>query len=306
MAFGKKLLRLTLLSCIFGTLFAVNASAACVGVGTVNVSALRLRASASTDSEILATAKQSENVIVLEQGADGWCKVDYRTIEGYMREEYLDISASAETDLGYGIVTNVSSQLNVRSGPGTGYERVTTLRGKDKVSLLGVTDGWYKISHNGIVGYVSGDYITPCMDTDGNRADDELQTTSAVSDLRAQIIAYAEQFIGCPYVWGGSGPKSFDCSGYTQYVMKQFGYSLIHGATSQSKSGVAVSRDELKPGDLVFFHTFNSSYYITHVGIYAGNDQFLHASSSKGITYTSLSSDYYSKAYVCARRIIND
>lgn len=304
MFFRKRLLRTAFLGVMLTALLAIGASATYIGVGTVNASALRLRSAASTESDILATAEQGATVVVLEQGEDGWCKVDYRTIEGYMLAEYLDIATTAEAELGFGSVTNVSTQLNVRAGAGTDFERVGTLHNRDKVSLLGLENGWFKIAYDDVVGYVFGDYITLCMDEEGHRADEE--DDASVSSLRQDIIAYAEQFIDCPYVWGGSGPKSFDCSGYTQYVMKQFGYSLIHGATSQSKSGVAVSRDELLPGDLVFFHTFDSSYYITHVGIYAGNDQFLHASSSKGITYTSLSSAYYSKAYVCARRIIND
>lgn len=306
MFFRKRLLRTALLGMMLTVVLAVSASASYVGVGTVNASALRLRSEASTESSILATVDQGTIVVVLEQGEDGWCKVDYRTIEGYMLTEYLDIATTAETELGIGSVTNISTQLNVRAGAGTDFERVGTLHNRDKVSLLGMENGWFKISYDDVIGYVSGDYITLCMDEEGHRADEEDSESLSLSSVRQELIAYAEQFIGCPYVWGGSGPKSFDCSGYTQYVMKQFGYSLIHGATSQSKSGVAVSRDELLPGDLVFFHTFESSYYITHVGIYAGNDRFLHASSSKGITYTSMSSPYYSKAYVCARRFIND
>lgn len=304
MIFRKRLLRTAFLGMMVSVFLAVGASATYVGVGTVNASALRLRSDTSTESDILATAEQGATVVVVEQGENGWCKVDYQTIEGYMLAEYLDIATTVETELGIGSVTNVSSKLNVRAGAGTDFERVGTLHNRDKVTLLGMENGWFKVSYDDVVGYVSGDYITLCMDEDGHRADEN--DSASVNSIRQEIIAYAEQFIGCPYVWGGSGPKSFDCSGYTQYVMKQFGYSLIHGATSQSKSGVAVSCDELLPGDLVFFHTFDSSYYITHVGIYAGNGQFLHASSSKGITYTSLYSDYYSKAYVCARRIIND
>ncbi|MDE6108436.1 MAG: C40 family peptidase [Oscillospiraceae bacterium] len=202
-------------------------------------------------------------------------------------------------DLGYGIVTNVDSMLNIRSGPDTEYELVGTLRNRTVISLLGVDNGWYKISYKDITGYVSSDYIATCKDSSGLRADG-----TSIITLGNQIIAYGEQFLGVPYVWGGNGPKCFDCSGFTKYVMNHFGYDINRTASAQSTNGVAVSRSELQPGDLVFFHTFSSYVYITHVGIYAGNGQFIHASSSKGITYSDLNSPYYSDAYVCARRII--
>ena len=303
MSFVRKLLRITVLSMILTTLFVVGASAACVGVGTVNeeAAALRLRSEPSADSSILATAPQGDVVVVLEQVDENWYKVDYKSVEGYMSAEYLDVVTTAEVELGYGVVSDVSSMLNVRSGPDTGCSLVDTLRNRSVVSIIGVEDGWYKISFDGNTGYVSSDYLTLCKDSTGLRADED----PSVSNLGSQIVAYGEQFLGTPYVWGGNGPRSFDCSGFTKYVMKHFGYDISRTASAQATNGVAVSRSELQPGDLVFFHTFSSYVYITHVGIYAGNGQFIHASSSKGITYSDLNSAYYSSAYVSARRIIN-
>lgn len=303
MSYAKRFLRVAFLCSLMTLLFVISASAACVGIGTVNeeAAALRLRSEPSADSAILATAPQGDVVVVLEQIDETWYRVDYKSVEGYMSAEYLDVEATAELDLGYGIVTDVSSALNVRSGPDTEYEQIDALRNRTIISILGVDNGWYKILHNGETGYVSSDYITLCMDESGHRADSD---SEPISDIGTQMVAYAEQFIGIPYVWGGNGPKSFDCSGFTKYVMNHFGYDISRTASAQATNGVSVSRSELQPGDLVFFHTFSSYVYITHVGIYAGNGQFLHASSSKGITYSDLNSPYYSSAYVCARRII--
>lgn len=299
----RKLLRITVLSMILTTLFVVGASAACVGVGTVNeeAAALRLRSEPSASASILATAPQGDVVVVLEQVDENWYKVDYKSVEGYMSAEYLDVETTADVELGYGVVRDVSSMLNVRSGPDTDCSLVDTLRNHSVVSIIGVENGWYKISFGGNTGYVSSDYLTLCKDSTGLRADEE----PSVSNLGSQIVAYGEQFLGIPYVWGGNGPRSFDCSGFTKYVMNHFGYDISRTASAQATNGIAVSRSELQPGDLVFFHTFSSYVYITHVGIYAGNGQFIHASSSKGITYSDLNSAYYSSAYVSARRIIN-
>lgn len=128
-------------------------------------------------------------------------------------------------------------------------------------------------------------------------------STSAVSREKAkEIIDYAEQFMGVKYVFGGSSPSGFDCSGFTMYVFKKFGISLPHSARSQAQLGSAVSKNELMPGDLVFFETYQSG--ISHVGIYIGGGNFIEASSSRGIAITSLSSSYYKNRYLGATRII--
>ncbi len=107
-----------------------------------------------------------------------------------------------------------------------------------------------------------------------------------------------------PYVYGGSSASGFDCSGFTMYVFAQVGIKLPHGATSQLSYGTEVSRSDLQPGDLVFFQDYG--YTASHVGIYIGGDQFIHASSSyyngHCVVITSLSETYYNNHYLTARR----
>ena len=115
MPFFKRLFRFSFFLVILGTLFVASASAACVGVGTVNTSALRLRGEPSSDGEILATVNQGEAVVVLEQVDADWYKVDHRTVEGYMLAEFLDVAATSDKELGYGVVSvNDTYFLNVR------------------------------------------------------------------------------------------------------------------------------------------------------------------------------------------------
>jgi cell wall-associated NlpC family hydrolase len=122
------------------------------------------------------------------------------------------------------------------------------------------------------------------------------------SGAGSSVVSYAYNFIGRPYVFGAAGPRSFDCSGLTMYVFAKFGYSLPHYTGSQFSMGVPVSRSNLRPGDLVFFNTYGS---ISHVGIYVGGGDFLHApSSGKTVTISSLNEAYYSSRYAGARRII--
>ncbi len=120
------------------------------------------------------------------------------------------------------------------------------------------------------------------------------------------IIKDAKQYLGGKYVWGGTKPKGFDCSGYIKYLYEKEGIALPRTAYQQSKVGKLVTRDNLKKGDLLFFLTDKKRHIpITHVGMYIGNDKFIHAASrKKGIIISSLSKSKYNRYFVKAKRII--
>ncbi|WP_163191778.1 C40 family peptidase [Clostridium thermarum] len=127
--------------------------------------------------------------------------------------------------------------------------------------------------------------------------------STIASGSTSKLVQYAFNFLGRPYVYGANGPKAFDCSGFSSYVYRQFGVSLPRTAAGQSGVGAAISKSNLRTGDLVFF---NTAGYVSHVGIYIGDGQFIHASSgSKCVTVSELSSSYYTRTYVGARRILN-
>ncbi|MDD4346580.1 MAG: NlpC/P60 family protein [Desulfitobacteriaceae bacterium] len=129
-------------------------------------------------------------------------------------------------------------------------------------------------------------------------------TVSRSSDnlTGSRVVAKAAQYLGTPYRYGGSSPNGFDCSGFTQYIFRQLQVSINRTAASQYNNGFSVSKANLIPGDLVFF---NTSGGISHVGIYAGNGQFIHSSSARGkVIYSALSTGYYAQTFVGARRII--
>lgn len=130
-----------------------------------------------------------------------------------------------------------------------------------------------------------------------------LPNRGTAEERQAQaIVSFAKQFLSTPYAWGGSSPSGFDCSGFTYYVFSQHGIYLAHAADEQFKCGIKVNPP--KAGDLVFFTTYRAGP--SHVGIYIGNDQFIHASSANGgVCINQLSSNYYSARYLGARRFIN-
>ena len=290
------LLRAAVLGTVFTAMFTVGSSAATLGAGTVTADALRLRDTPAAEGEILATASGGTSVVVLEDTGNGWYKVNFNTVEGYMSSEYLTVSTTADAALGYGLVDTDGSSLNMRAAAGTSYDTVASIPGGTVLELEGVDNGWYKVTSSGKTGYVSSDYITITTEPDA--------TETASSDLGAQIVAYAEEYLGTPYVLGGNGPNQFDCSGFTKYVYSHFGYTLNRTATDQLQNGVSVSKDELQPGDLVFFK-YRTSKPVSHVGIYIGNGEFIHASTNRYVVQIDqMESGHYANVYVYARRII--
>ncbi|MDT8903074.1 C40 family peptidase [Anaeroselena agilis] len=129
-----------------------------------------------------------------------------------------------------------------------------------------------------------------------------LSTTPAAPSANPNaIIATGQKYMGVPYVWGGETPAGFDCSGFTQYVMKQNGVTIPRTAAEQFAAGSPVAKDKLQAGDLVFFTTYKPG--ASHVGFYMGDGKFLHASSgAKKVTVSKLDEAYYTERYIGARR----
>ncbi|MDR3563867.1 MAG: NlpC/P60 family protein [Negativicutes bacterium] len=132
-----------------------------------------------------------------------------------------------------------------------------------------------------------------------------LPVSRGLNDSRKaqQLVIFAKQFIGVPYVWAGRSPAGFDCSGFISYVFDHFGVALPRMADEQFESGLAVNRRDLQVGDLVFFSTYEPGP--SHVGIYIGSGQFIHASSGANeVTITPMAKQYYVERYLGARRVL--
>ena len=252
----------------------------------ITADALNVRSGPSTDYNTV-TSLASGKVVKVLGTQDGW----YQISDGYISAEYT-APATAEEALEQLYIRVVQGPLNIRSGPGTGYSKVGSLAKGRCVKAVSVQSGWYQIEQ----GYVSAAYV------------EETDYTPAAASSKGQELAnIALQYVGYSYVYGGASPRvGFDCSGLVQYACAQLGYSINRTASAQLQNGVTVSWDELAPGDLVFFKKpgSNTSKPVTHVGIYIGGGQFVHASDyGVGVIVSNLSDAYYTTGYVSARRI---
>ncbi len=121
---------------------------------------------------------------------------------------------------------------------------------------------------------------------------------------KKNIVDFAKEYLNIPYVWGGTTTKGFDCSGFTKYIMENYGVNISRVSKDQAKNGQPVSKDKLRTGDLVFFDTKGEG--ISHVGMYIGDGKFVHASSAaKKVVISPIDEGYYNKTYVTARRVLN-
>ncbi len=264
---------------------------------------LRLRSEASTSSTILNTAHYGDSVVILEKKGS-WYKVNYNLQIGYMSGDYLTLKERENVDLGTGSIDG--SVVNMRSGPSTGTKIVAQLRRNNKVEIFGFNCGWYKVrTAADQIGYIRSDLLElldkPAENFGVTGSGSSNGNTSSSLSAGEKLAAYAKTFVGYSYVYGGSSPDGFDCSGFTQYCARQMGYSIQRTATAQLSNGTKVSRENLQPGDLVFFGYGSTA---SHVGIYIGDGKFVHAqNSSTGVVITSLSQSYYDSRYLTARRI---
>ena len=337
----KRILSFILVAVLMLGTMSITVSAAgpiMYGIGFTTGSNLRLRSAASTDSKVLDVAPKGEVVVVISQEGD-WYKVIYNLQEGYMHSDYVSVLTKENAELGYGKVNG--TDVNLRSGAGTSNKVVTQADKGDKVYIIGLNTGWYKVIFNGRICYIRSDFVdlteipyenqksakSPIFfrngkttgvpvsagalngnNNSGNSGDSGNSgnngNTESSSELGAQIVSTAKQYLGIPYKYGGSSPSTgFDCSGFVYYVLKQLGYSPYRTCSSQYTMGTYVAKEDLQPGDLVFFQgTYKSG--ISHVGIYVGDGKFIHSpSTGKVISYADLNSTYYTNHYYGARRI---
>lgn len=228
-----------------------------------------------------------------------------------------------------GVISISSGAVNVRSAASEDADVLTQLSNKENVLIMSSSNGWTKIAFGGAntIGYVKSEYVTdPSVpkatqqratvttsrsSTTSSRSNTKSSSSKAAkttdsapatgSTKGQALVNEAAKYLGTKYVYGGSSPSGFDCSGLVQYVCRKQGISVGRSSRDQFNNGRAVSRDELQPGDLVFFERGGK---ISHVGIYAGNGQMIHSpQTGKTVCYTSINSTSRQKSYAGARRI---
>lgn len=288
---------------------------------------LNIREEADVDSKRLGTLPAGGVGTILEEG-DEWTKITSGDVTGYVNNAYIltgeEAEIYAEEHLEKQVVVKTET-LKLREEESVESKCLDLLAQDSTFDVVEETEDWVEITADGDQGFVAKDYVAieyeektaiseaeklQAMErtvvSSGSKSSGEAQSQEAPTVIaesdgtgRSDICNYALQFVGNPYVWGGTSlTNGADCSGFVLSVFAEFGYSLPHSSAAQSGYGTEVSLDSLQPGDLLFYK--GSDGGISHVTIYIGNGQVVHASSST--TGIKVSSVNY-RTPCCARRI---
>lgn len=274
-----------------------------LGMSVISSGNLNIRQEASTDSEVVGILTNHNACELLEDAGD-WYKVTSGKVTGYVSKQYLVIGDEAEAIAEQEIktVATVNTEtLNVRAEKSTEAEVLSQVGNSEAFTVNSVADGWVEISVDDSVGYISQDYVTLAQALPTAKTIEQVKYGDGVSDVRASVVSYALQFVGNRYVWGGTSLENgVDCSGFTMRILGKYGISLPHSSRAQPSYGTKISASEAKPGDLFFYGSGRS---ISHVAIYIGNGQIVHASNKRdGI---KVSNAYYRNP-ICVTRYLPD
>ena len=286
------------------------------GAATVAGPSLNLRTGPGTSYDVVTQLNEGNIVVILERTDSEWYKINYHGLIGYVNVPFLRDILVAENFNAQGKITG--DVVNLRSKPSTSSDLIEKYTAGTVMTVIGINSGWYKVRHEGNTGYIRSDYMDIIKGFSSSSSSGSSSSSSSHTvytypptpnpnvELGQQLVDYAMEFLGSKYVYGGSSPSGFDCSGFVSYIYKNFGYTITRNASGQYKNdGTLIAKSELSPGDLVFFSS-NGGSSVTHVGLYIGDDEFIHASTpSSGVMISRLDSTYYLKVWYAAKRIVS-
>lgn len=273
-------------------------------LGVANVeNHLNIRKEPGEDKTIIGKLPKDAGCTIIEYTENGWVKIKSGKVTGYVKASYLITGEEAVTlakKVGSLMATVVgTATLNVRSEANLlGDNVITSVPMSEELEVIEVMPDWIKISIDNDEGFVARQYTTLSYELKKAVTED---SSSGESGTRGKLVAYAKKFLGNRYVWGGTSlTNGVDCSGFTQAIYKQHGYSIPRTSREQANAGKSISSSEIKAGDLVFYASGN---YINHVAIYIGNGQVIHASNPRsGIKISKMN---YRTPYKIVRVINN-
>ena len=286
--------------------------------GIITGNFVRFRKGPGTTYSIINTYNRG-TALTITSAADGWTAVTIDGTEGYVFSDYVLETASGEdtptvaetVQQTLGLSSEQLSAAEVRDGyvsgngvrlreaPSMTAKILTDLNNGTALKITGFSGTWTKVICNGQEGFIASDYVR-----EGAYEPEKAVTRSLGSEPGKEIATYALTFVGSPYSWGGNSPATgFDCSGFVQYIFSQYGYTTSRIANDVLADGKHVDPADLQPGDVLCFYSGNG--YVGHVGIYVGDETFVHAANSvSGVVTTSLSTGYYATRGYEIRRIV--
>ncbi len=283
---------------------AKNANWGYTNLGIANVdNNLNIRAIAAEDGKLVGKLPKDAACEVLDSD-DTWAHIKSGKVEGYVSQEYLLTGIPAKRraeELAVTMAKVTTDSLKVRAEANTDSEVVTLVPNGEELEVADVEGDWVRVYLDDEEVFVSAQYVEVGAQLGTAITMTELFYGQGVSDVRVDLCQYAKEFLGNPYVWGGTSlTKGADCSGYVLSIFKKYGISLPHSSVAQAGSGTAIKVSEAQPGDLIFYGNGRS---INHVAIYIGGGQVIHASNPKtGIRISNVSY----RSPVKAVRILHD
>lgn len=270
---------------------AKNANWGYTNLGIANVdNNLNIRAAAAEDGKLVGKLPKDAACEVLDD--DGtWAHIKSGKVEGYVSMEYLFTGIPAKRkaeELATTMARVTTDSLKVRAEASTESEVITLVPNGEELEVVSVDGDWVRVYLDDEEVFVFAEYVEVTSELSTAITMTELLYGQGVSDIRVDICQYAKEFLGNPYVWGGTSlTKGADCSGYVQSIFKKYGVKLPRTSREQGKSGTTIKVSEAKPGDLIFY---GNGKTINHVAIYIGGGQVIHASSPKtGIKISNVS-----------------
>lgn len=270
---------------------AKNANWGYTNLGIADVSDnLNIRAIAAEDGRLVGKLPKDAACEVIETD-DTWAHIRSGSVDGYVSRDYLLTGVLAKfraEELATTVATVTTDSLKVRAEANTDSEVITLVPRGEELEVSAVEGDWVKVFLDDDEVYVSAAYVEVSAELSTAVTMSELLYGQGISDVRVDICQYAKEFIGNPYVWGGTSlTRGADCSGFVMSIFKKYGVKLPRNSRAQANCGTTIKVSEAKPGDLIFYAKGKT---INHVAIYIGNGQVVHASSPKtGIRISNVS-----------------
>ena len=270
---------------------AKNANWGYTNLGIADVSDnLNVRAAAAEDGKLVGKLPKAAACEVLDMD-DTWVHIKSGSVEGYVSREYLLTGIPAKhraEELATTVARVTTDSLKVRAEANTDSEVITMVPMGEELEVAAVEGDWVRVLLDNEEAYVSAEFVEVSAELGTAVTMSELLYGQGISDVRVDICQYAKEFLGNPYVWGGTSlTKGTDCSGYVMSLYKKYGVSLPHSSRAQANCGTTIKVSEAQPGDLIFY---GNGKNINHVAMYIGGGQVIHASNPKtGIRISNVS-----------------